>query len=211
VTASYARPQVALLVGLLLMLAATGCGGVVADAPTQVNIRFAPPAPLHVEFVMTATVTVSGPAFAHVPPDKRRILLTQRLGLDIARAADEDAYSLRISVNDKTAPYTVRVSSRTAEIVRVIPDPGAATAPELPDPSAFLTGVSNDLVGPWRIGDSRITALRVPVVEGTDVSGSATTTVTLRRCSPITRLTQPRSGARKTCRRPVGCSGGPGL
>jgi hypothetical protein len=148
VTASYARPQVALLVGLLLMLAATGCGGVVADASTQVSIRFTPPAPLHVEFVATFTGTIEGPAAAGVPLDKRRASVTVRSGLDITRADGEDAYSLRFSIDDKTAPYTVRVSSRTAEIVRVIPDPGAATAPELPDPSAFLTGVSNDLVGP---------------------------------------------------------------
>ena len=37
-TGVYARPRGALLVGLPLMLA-TGCGGVVADAPTQVSIR----------------------------------------------------------------------------------------------------------------------------------------------------------------------------
>jgi len=132
----------------LLLLFALGCAGREPDGPIHVVLRFAPPSPTHVEFVTRTTAAISGPAFAGVALAERRMSTTERSGLDITRAEGEDVY---------------RVSAGVAE---------------LPDVSAFLTGLSSDFYGRWRVGESRISAARMPI--GSTMSASATTTVTLR-------------------------------
>jgi hypothetical protein len=144
-------------------------------APPDVLIRFAPALPTHVEVVTTVTAAISGPV-------QFRVSLPSRVAIDIARAAG-DGYSLRVGIDGMALPYTVQLS-RTAEVVRVTRDPGSVTAVALEadtaafDPSALL-GAGDETQGRWRVGDSRVVALRVP--DGASGRVVAPTTVTLRR------------------------------